>query len=183
MSGTRGTARQGKSSHHSLAVCQTYAHCQKQTLQQLQSKILTKLPHSSKSYPFCWSLSSSPASPNLDACIVWQAAGIWIREPLYRKPPILIIRSDYWFNLLKSIHTLYLPHKKPCFISAREQRTSGGRSKSNNSPDPNSPSSPLNCLLLKWQRSLLGARSFFLSNRYIFDLWVTVVFCNCKYWA
>ena len=33
------------------------------------------------------SLSSSPSSPNLDACIVWQPGGIWIRSHCIEKPP------------------------------------------------------------------------------------------------
>ena len=100
--------------------------------------------------------------------------GIWIREPLYRKRPILIIRSDYWFNLLKSIHTLYLPHKKPCFISAGEQRTSGGRSKSNNSPDPNStnPPPPLPPMLTPKMTTIVTKRTqlFPLKSLYIWSL-------------
>ena len=75
-----------------------------------------------------------------DSQAAFESEAIVSKSP--QPPPILIIWSDYWFNLLKSIHTLYLPHKKPCFISAREQRTSGGRSKSNNSPDPNSTNPP-----------------------------------------
>ena len=106
-----------------------------------------------------------------DSQAAFESEAIVSKSP--QPPPILIIWSDYWFNLLKSIHTLYLPHKKPCFISARQQRTSGGRSKSNNSLAPNSTNTPPSPprLPLKWQRSLPRALRFFLlRSLYIWSL-------------
>ena len=111
----------------------------------IRQNLHTALHQSSKCSPFGWSsLSSSPASAKNSMLALSD------RQPAFESEshciesrPILIIWSDYWFNLLKSIHTLYLPHKKPCFISAGEQRTSGRRSKSNNSPDPNSTNPPI----------------------------------------
>ena len=104
-----------------------------------------------------------------DSQAAFESEAIVSKSP--QPPPILIIWSDYWFNLLKSIHTLYLPHKKPCFISARQQRTSGGRSKSNNSLAPNSTNTSPHPLASKMTTIVTTRTTLFpLRSLYIWSL-------------